>query len=145
MVRDGFHLLNVLLFSTGNLGSTIYSKASVKLGSLTMLYVEMLYYSKPAPVEQFCVYATARPNVMIKLHIAALPFTCASMLHVFNCSAGSEARRLVVFSLSACTAVSTNVSVQQNPRKCSWMPWLSLDSCSSNNSHAAHICSSKCW
>lgn len=109
---DGFHLLNVLLLSTGNLSSTIYSKAFVKVGSLTMLRVEMLYYSKPALVEQFCVYATGRSNVIIKLHIAALPFTCASMLYVFNCSAGSEARRLVVFSLSACTAVPTNVCVQ---------------------------------
>lgn len=108
---DGFHLLNVLLLSTGNLSSTIYSKAFVKVGSLTTLRVEM-YYSKPALVEQFCVYATGRPNVMIKLHIAALPFTCASMLYVFNCSAGSEACRLVVFSLSACTAVPTNVCVQ---------------------------------
>lgn len=112
VVCDGFHVLNVLLFNTGNLRSTIYSKASIKVGSLTMLRVEMLYYSKPALVEQFCFHATARPNVMIKLHTAALPFTCSSMLCVFNCSAGSEACRLVVFSLSACTAVSTNVCVQ---------------------------------
>lgn len=112
VVCDGFHLLYVLLFSPGNLRSTIYSKAPVKVGSLTMLHVEMSYYNKPAPVEQFCVYATSRPNVMIKLHTAALPFTCASMLHIFNCSAGSEACKLVVFSFSAYTAVSTNVSVQ---------------------------------
>lgn len=112
VVHDGFHLLNVLLFSTGNLKSTIYSKASVKVGSLTMLHVEMLYNSKPALVEQFCFHATARPNVMMKLHIEALPFTCSSMLRVFNCSEGSEACRLIVFSLSACTAVSTNVCVQ---------------------------------
>lgn len=54
VVCDGLHLLNVLLFSTGNLRSTIYSEAPVKVGSLTMLRVEMLNYSTCRAVLCLC-------------------------------------------------------------------------------------------